>query len=133
LAAIDFWIVKNITGRLLVGLRWWVDFEENGDEKWKFECKVNEKDVNPADDKVFWWTLALFCLIWLLLSVANAISINITNLIICLFCLVMIGFNLYSYYRCSKAQSDNIKKLAYQYGTNAIGKFMTGSIIANYF
>lgn len=26
LAAIDFWIVKNITGRLLVGLRWWVDF-----------------------------------------------------------------------------------------------------------
>ena len=25
-AAIDFWIVKNITGRLLVGLRWWVDF-----------------------------------------------------------------------------------------------------------
>jgi hypothetical protein len=45
----------------------------------------------------------------------------------------MIGFNLYSYYRCSKAQSDNIKKLAYQYGTNAIGKFMTGSIIANYF
>lgn len=26
IAAIDFWIVKNITGRLLVGLRWWVDF-----------------------------------------------------------------------------------------------------------
>lgn len=25
-AAIDFWIVKNVTGRLLVGLRWWVDF-----------------------------------------------------------------------------------------------------------
>jgi hypothetical protein len=97
--------VKNITGRLLVGLRWWVDFEENGDEKWKFECKVNEKDVNPADEKVFWWTLALFSLVWLLLSAANAISINVTNLMITLFCLVMIGFNLYSYYRCSKAQS----------------------------
>jgi hypothetical protein len=41
LAAIDFWIIKNITGRLLVGLRWWVDFEENGDERWKFECRVN--------------------------------------------------------------------------------------------
>lgn len=26
LAAIDFWIVKNIVGRKLVGLRWWVDF-----------------------------------------------------------------------------------------------------------
>lgn len=31
LAAVDFWIVKNVTGRLLVGLRWWVDFQENGD------------------------------------------------------------------------------------------------------
>ena len=29
-AAVDFWIVKNITGRLLVGLRWWVDFDEEG-------------------------------------------------------------------------------------------------------
>jgi hypothetical protein len=26
LSGIDFWIVKNITGRLLVGLRWWSDF-----------------------------------------------------------------------------------------------------------
>jgi len=23
LCSLDFWIVKNITGRLLVGLRWW--------------------------------------------------------------------------------------------------------------
>lgn len=30
LAAIDFWIVKNLAGRLLVGLRWWIDFDENG-------------------------------------------------------------------------------------------------------
>ena len=27
LAAIDYWIVKNLSGRLLVGLRWWVDFD----------------------------------------------------------------------------------------------------------
>ena len=30
LAAVDFWIVKNVAGRLLVGLRWWIDFDENG-------------------------------------------------------------------------------------------------------
>ena len=23
LSSLDFWVVKNITGRLLVGLRWW--------------------------------------------------------------------------------------------------------------
>ena len=43
LAAIDFWIVKNLSGRLLVGLRWWIDFNEDGEEQWKFECKVDEK------------------------------------------------------------------------------------------
>ena len=31
IAAVDFWIVKNVTGRLLVGLRWWVDFDEEGE------------------------------------------------------------------------------------------------------
>jgi hypothetical protein len=30
-SAIDFWIVKNLSGRLLVGLRWWVDFAEDGE------------------------------------------------------------------------------------------------------
>lgn len=30
LGAVDYWIVKNLSGRLLVGLRWWVDFDEQG-------------------------------------------------------------------------------------------------------
>jgi len=30
-AAVDFWIVKNLAGRLLVGLRWWIDFDEQGE------------------------------------------------------------------------------------------------------
>ena len=37
LGAIDFWIIKNITGRLLVGLRWWSDFDDEGKEIWRFE------------------------------------------------------------------------------------------------
>lgn len=30
LGAIDFWVVKNISGRLLVGLRWWSAYDEKG-------------------------------------------------------------------------------------------------------
>lgn len=37
LSALDFWTVKNVTGRLLVGLRWWNDFDESGKEIWRFE------------------------------------------------------------------------------------------------
>lgn len=28
IGAIDFWITKNVTGRLLVGLRWWEEIDE---------------------------------------------------------------------------------------------------------
>lgn len=39
LLAIDFWIVKNITGRLLAGLRWWNKVEEDGSSSWVFEAR----------------------------------------------------------------------------------------------
>ena len=39
----DFWTVKNITGRLLAGLRWWNHIDEDGKSQWIFENKkVNE-------------------------------------------------------------------------------------------
>lgn len=28
LLCVDFWVVKNITGRIMVGLRWWSDIDE---------------------------------------------------------------------------------------------------------
>ena len=39
LLAFDFWTVKNVTGRLLVGLRWWNKIEEDGTSTWVFESK----------------------------------------------------------------------------------------------
>lgn len=35
--ALDFWTVKNVSGRLLVGLRWWNDINEEGESVWHFE------------------------------------------------------------------------------------------------
>lgn len=39
LSAFDFWAVKNVTGRLLVGLRWWNQVDENGVSHWVFESR----------------------------------------------------------------------------------------------
>ena len=39
LLAMDFWVVKNITGRLMVGLRWWNKVEDDGSSTWLFEAK----------------------------------------------------------------------------------------------
>lgn len=45
LGAADFWIMKNLSGRKLVGLRWWNEVKENGEEVWIFESK-NERKSN---------------------------------------------------------------------------------------
>jgi hypothetical protein len=39
LSAFDFWTVKNVTGRLLVGLRWWNDIKDSGENEWIFESR----------------------------------------------------------------------------------------------
>jgi len=129
---VDFWIVKNVAGRLLVGLRWWIDFDENGDEQWKFECKVDERNNSGASDKAFWWTLILFALIWVILLVINILKFLLTQITICAFCAALLAFNLNSYYKCSKVQRDNVNRLLSQYGANAAARFMRGSIIAGF-
>lgn len=42
LAALDFWVVKNVSGRILVGLRWWNEIDDLGESVWKFECLDQE-------------------------------------------------------------------------------------------
>jgi hypothetical protein len=49
--ALDFWTVKNITGRKLVGLRWWSQIRDDGTEVWLYETmganfKPNEYNSN---------------------------------------------------------------------------------------
>lgn len=48
LLAFDFWTVKNVTGRLLVGLRWWNRIRDDGANEWIFESHpVREPDPRP--------------------------------------------------------------------------------------
>ena len=39
LLSMDFWTVKNITGRLMVGLRWWNYVDDDGKSHWVFESR----------------------------------------------------------------------------------------------
>nr|CAB3464021.1 unnamed protein product [Digitaria exilis] len=61
LAALDFWVVKNVSGRILVGLRWWNEIDDEGNSVWKFECLDGESlaRMNKKDSWLFWWTLYL--------------------------------------------------------------------------
>ena len=48
LAALDFWVVKNVSGRILVGLRWWNEINDLGESVWKFECLDQEVSITIA-------------------------------------------------------------------------------------
>uniref|UniRef100_A0A182V9V5 Golgi apparatus membrane protein TVP23 homolog n=1 Tax=Anopheles merus TaxID=30066 RepID=A0A182V9V5_ANOME len=62
----DFWTVKNITGRLLVGLRWWNYVDDKGVSNWIFETKCqNSFNFNYADKQIFWITLIACPIVWM--------------------------------------------------------------------
>jgi len=44
LLSMDFWTVKNITGRLLAGLRYWNYVDDAGNNHWIFESKKVRKE-----------------------------------------------------------------------------------------
>jgi hypothetical protein len=54
LVIIDFWVVKNVTGRKLVGLRWWSEVNDKLEDDWYFECHLDKDAVNPFNSKCFW-------------------------------------------------------------------------------
>ena len=56
LNSLDFWFVKNISGRILVGLRWWNEVKEDGSEEWKFESS-HEVRAKSIDTTIFWLSL----------------------------------------------------------------------------
>jgi hypothetical protein len=73
-AVIDFWITKNITGRLLVGLRWWSVIGQDGAEEWKFETIDQHIEDNSIDKSIFWKTQILSCTFWALILVLKLLT-----------------------------------------------------------
>ena len=59
LLAADFYYLKNIAGRRLVGLRWWNEVDaQSGDSHWVFESADPEvRQINATDKRFFWLAL----------------------------------------------------------------------------
>ena len=91
LISLDFWTVKNVTGRLLVGLRWWNFIDDEGQSHWIFEnknaVKDNTKDEsfkesnqlsdNTADATIFWTALIIAPILWFLLLLVTVFRLNV--------------------------------------------------------
>ena len=104
LNAADFWFTKNISGRILVGLRWWNKFNPDTQQDiWTFESKNEIKEAN-IDRNTFWISLYALTGAWLALFIWECIMFNFMWGCLCLICLAITGTNTYGFFRCSKLQ-----------------------------
>jgi hypothetical protein len=112
LLAADFWVVKNITGRLLVGLRWW-NKVEGETTTWIFESAQN-RQVNKFDSSVFWTVLYVTPLVWSGLLFIGILKFNLGWLIIVVMALSLSMANVYGYYKCSTDQKARFQQMMQQ-------------------
>jgi hypothetical protein len=78
LLAADFYYLKNIAGRRLVGLRWWNEVDpQSGDSQWVFESSDPAvKTVNATDSRFFWMALYVHPLFWLALAILPLVKLQ---------------------------------------------------------
>ncbi|VDN34312.1 unnamed protein product [Gongylonema pulchrum] len=99
--SIDFWTVKNITGRLLVGLRWWNFVDAEGNNHWRYEsAKQDMSRFDPLERRVFWGALVAAPAMWAVLVCVAFVTLKWEWMVIALMGLAMNGANLYGYVRC---------------------------------
>lgn len=126
LLAFDFWTVKNVTGRLLVGLRWWQDLKADGTQEWVFEAKEDQSSVVDAERRLFWIGLIAAPLAWGVLGFLALFSLLslqplsvVPKLLVVTLALGLSLPNVYGYLKCAKDSTEKIRGLAQNYIGNA--------------
>lgn len=114
LLAADFWTVKNVTGRILVGLRWWNYVKADGTNEWMFESLENMSEVNPNDSRIFWWGLYIPVMIWSAIMLLDILKLNLQWLIIVVIALSMHIANIVGYTKCSSDAKQRMKTVMAQ-------------------
>ncbi|KAK8976039.1 hypothetical protein V6N11_025538 [Hibiscus sabdariffa] len=114
LAALDFWVVKNVSGRILVGLRWWNEIEEQGESIWRFECLDHESlaRINQKDSSLFWWTLYLNAVVWAIFGIFSMVRLEVDYLLVVGVCFSLAIANIIGFTKCRKDARNKIQAFA---------------------
>ncbi|KAF2400329.1 DUF846-domain-containing protein [Trichodelitschia bisporula] len=140
LLAVDFYYLKNIAGRRLVGLRWWNEVDPTtGASHWVFESADPETRTTNATDKRFFW-LALYAqpALWIVLGIVATIKlisfVEITPLWLTLvvIALVLTTTNSLAFSRCDRfGQASNIASSAL--GTGGLARSVASGMVGRFF
>lgn len=134
LLAFDFWTVKNITGRLLVGLRWWNEIKADGSNHWVFESRTttvgasktgsnSQSLTNAVDRRLFWLALYGYLVVWVLFGIIGIIGLKIEWLTIVAIAISLNLANVIGYSKCDKEAKKRLK--------NMVGQSLFQTFVAN--
>ncbi|NXP41701.1 TV23B protein, partial [Leiothrix lutea] len=110
---------QNVTGRLMVGLRWWNQVDDDGRSHWVFEArKVSAqggKTSSEAESRIFWLGLITCPMIWVIFAFSALFSFKVKWLAVVVMGVVLQGANLYGYIRCKVGSRKNLTSMATSY------------------
>lgn len=131
LLSLDFWTVKNVTGRIMVGLRWWNYIDDNGVSHWVYESKKEPERsmmISGTESKIFWAGLFVFPFFWGLMFVAAFFSLKFKWLVLVIIALALNGSNVYGYLKCKFGKSD---KSIHETLTSVTSGFLRDQVVQN--
>ncbi|KAH6898465.1 hypothetical protein B0T10DRAFT_394610 [Thelonectria olida] len=130
LLAGDFYYLKNIAGRRLVGLRWWNEVDpQTGDSHWVFESsEPGTKVVTATDSRFFWLALYVQPMLWVLMFILALVQLQFLWLPLVIIALVLTIMNTLAFSRSDKfSQASNLAGSAFSTG-NIAGSLATNMV-----
>ncbi|XP_067936248.1 uncharacterized Golgi apparatus membrane protein-like protein CG5021 [Watersipora subatra] len=129
LLAADFWTTKNVSGRLLVGLRWWNYIDDEGKSHWKYESKEGKdlQTIGAAESRMFWVSMFTNQLIWILYIFTSAFRLNLKWMVVVAIANILNGANLYGYIKCRAGAGKSLK----DYASGVVSRQMFSSALSS--
>ncbi|KAF4345597.1 golgi apparatus membrane TVP23 [Fusarium beomiforme] len=134
LLAADFYYIKNIAGRRLVGLRWWNEVDpQTGESQWVFESsEPGTKTINPTDSRFFWLALYIQPMLWVLMAILALVRLQFLWLPLVVIALVLTIMNTLAFSRCDKfSNASSIAGSAF--GTGNLAGSLASNMVSNWF
>lgn len=140
LVCADFWNLKNIGGRLLVGLRWWnetIPIENQPGEfenVWVFELADPTRYINPIDSYMFWLLLYVVPVVWGVFAFLALVRFEFLYLILVVVAISLSCTNAMAFTKCDKfgkanlVANDVVGSMFSRVGGNVLGRFWGSSL-----
>jgi len=130
LLSMDFWNCRNVSGRTLVGLRYWNQVDDDGESYWVFESRDPSRPANSIDKRMFWIALYTFPVLWTGLLIISFLKFSLLFVPITLLALIFNVTNAVGFtYADRDAKQKWVSGVAWDMGVGGLsGQIFSGIV-----